>query len=215
MNIIFLGILLIIKAILRSLFKNCPQKGLKVLFALKKYMLNFGNVPADLSCKLVDTLIRPILIYTSKVWFMKKYLSIYESVNRSRSHGTICDTLSLGDTLCFKKINHRYCKTILGIRNTACNLAATTELGRFPLDSFIKTQVMMYYSHIHSDKINPLINEACNLNESMHDNGIFTWYTFAKEIFAEFKIDKSDFEALSRPFKIAKISIKKYLKKMF
>jgi dTDP-4-dehydrorhamnose reductase len=28
----------------------------------------------------------------------------------------------------------------------------------------------------------------------MHDNGIFTWYTFAKEIFAEFEIDKSDFE---------------------
>ena len=81
--------------------------------------------------------------------------------------------------------------------------------------SFIKTHVMMYYSHIHSDIINLLIKEAFNLNKYMHDNGIFRWYTFAKEIFAEFKIDKSDFEALSRPFKIAKISIKKYLKKMF
>ena len=36
-----------------------------------------------------------------------------------------------------------------------------------------------------------------------------------KEIFAEFEIDKSDFEAFSRPFKIAKISIKKYLKNLF
>ena len=42
---------------------------------------------------------------------------------------------------------------------------------------------------------------------------MFTWYTFAKEIFAEFEIDKSDFEAFSRPFKIAKISIKKIFKK--
>ena len=67
---------------------------------------------------------------------------------------------------------------------------------------------MMYYSRIHSDKINPLIKEALNLNKSMHDNGIFTWYTFAKEIFAEFEIDKSDFETFSRPFKFAKISIK-------
>jgi hypothetical protein len=71
----------------------------------------------------------------------------------------------------------------------------------------------MYYSHIHSDKINPLIKEAFNQNKSMHDNGIFTWYTFAKEIFAEFEIDKSDFEAFSRPFKIVKISIKKIFKK--
>ena len=64
---------------------------------------------------------------------MENYLSIYKSVNRSRSHGTICDTLSLGDKFCFEKIHHR-----LGIRKTACNLAAKTELGRFPLDSFIK-----------------------------------------------------------------------------
>ena len=71
----------------------------------------------------------------------------------------------------------------------------------------------MYYSHIHSDKINPLIKEAINLNISMHDNGIFTWYTFAKKIFAEFEIDKSDFEAFSRSFKIAKISVKKIFKK--
>jgi hypothetical protein len=34
-------------------------------------------------------------------------------------------------------------------------------------------------------------------------------YTFAKEIFSEFEIDKSDFEAFSKPFKMAKISIKK------
>ena len=169
-------------------------------------MSNFVNVPADLSCKLFDTLIRTILLYNSEVLFMENYLSIYKSVNRYRSHGTICDTLSLGDTFCLEKIHHRYCKTILGIRKTACNLAVKTELGRFPLDSFIKTQVMMYYLHIHSDKINPLIKEALNLNKYMHDNGIFTWYTFAKEIFAEFEIDKSDFEAFSRPFKIAKIS---------
>ena len=73
---------------------------------------------------------------------------------------------------------------------------------------------MMYYSHIHSDIINPLIKEAFDLNKYMHDNGIFRWYTFAKEIFAEFEIlvNKSDFEAFSRPFKIAKISIKKIFK---
>ena len=74
---------------------------------------------------------------------------------------------------------------------------------------------MMYFSRIHSDEINPLIKEALNLNKSMHDNGIFTWYTFANEIFAEFEIDKSDYEAFSRRFKMAKISIKKYLKNLF
>jgi hypothetical protein len=35
---------------------------------------------------------------------------------------------------------------------------------------------MMHYSRIHSDKINPLIKEAFNLNKYMHHNGIFTWW---------------------------------------
>jgi hypothetical protein len=34
-----------------------------------------------------------------------------------------------------------------------------------------------------------------------------------KKYFAEFEIDKSDFEAFSRPFKIAKFFIKKIFKK--
>jgi hypothetical protein len=58
-------------------------------------MSNFVNLPADLSCKLFDTLIRHILLYNSEVWFMENYSSIYKYVNRFRSHGTICDTLSL------------------------------------------------------------------------------------------------------------------------
>ena len=40
-------------------------------------MSNVVNVPADLSCKLFDTLIRTILLYNSEVWFMENYLSIY------------------------------------------------------------------------------------------------------------------------------------------
>lgn len=92
----------------------------------------------QLICHINYLIPRPILLYNSEVWFMENYLSIYKSVTRSRSHGTTCDTLSLGDKFCFEKIHHRYCKTILGIRKTACNLAAKTELGRFPLDYFYK-----------------------------------------------------------------------------
>jgi hypothetical protein len=42
----------------------------------------------------------------------------------------------------------------------------------FLLIFFFFFQVMMYYSRftIHSDKINPMIKEVCNLNKSMHDN---------------------------------------------
>ena len=38
-------------------------------------MSNFVNVPADLSCKLFDTLIRPILLYNSEVCVV--FLSVF------------------------------------------------------------------------------------------------------------------------------------------
>jgi hypothetical protein len=56
-------------------------------------------------------------------------------------------------------------------------------LGRQPLDSFIKTQVMLYYSRIQSDGINPLVKEAFNINKNISNENIYTWYTFATEIF--------------------------------
>jgi hypothetical protein len=38
------------------------------------------------------------------------------------------------------------------------------ELGRFPITSFIKTQVLMYFVRINSNNINPLIKESLNVN---------------------------------------------------
>ena len=69
----------------------------------------------------------------------------------------------------------------------------------------------MYYSRIHPREINPLVKEAFLLKKDMPENGIFTWYTFAKEIFLEFHLDKSEYENYDRPFKLIKTFFKKVL----
>ena len=47
----------------------------------------------------------------------------------------------------------------------------------------------------------------------MHENGIFTWHTFAKEIFAEFQLENCDFENYDKLFKLVKNSFKHVIKK--
>ena len=59
----------------------------------------------------------------------------------------------------FEKLHHKFCKAVLGIKKTSCIISAKSEFGRLPLDSFIKTQVMLYYSRIQSDGINPLLRK--------------------------------------------------------
>ena len=69
-----------------------PRKHLKHYFHKKKYMSNFHHVSVDLSCKLFDSLIKPIILYNSEIWFMEDYYSIFKAINRATLHGSNCDT---------------------------------------------------------------------------------------------------------------------------
>jgi hypothetical protein len=55
-------------------------------------MFNFHHVSVDLSCKLFDSLIKPIILYNSEIWFMEDYYSIFKAINRATLHGSNCDT---------------------------------------------------------------------------------------------------------------------------
>ena len=79
-------------------------------------MSEFKHVSVELSCKLFDMLIRPIIIYNSEIWYMDEYLSIFKALNRSKEHGTICDILTLVDRSSFEKIHIKFGKLVLSIR---------------------------------------------------------------------------------------------------
>jgi hypothetical protein len=95
--------------------QELSKKEPKTFFSLKKYMSNFQHVPVDLLCKLFDSLIRPIILYNSEIWFMEEYVSVFKAKNRARIHGTSCDILSLIDRFSMEKVHHKFCKSVLGM----------------------------------------------------------------------------------------------------
>jgi Gpi18-like mannosyltransferase len=86
-------------------------------------------------------------------------------------------------------------------------------LGRLPVDSYIKTPVMLYYSRIQSDGINPLVKKAFNINKNISNENIYTWYTFTTEIFKEVELNKNNFEDFNKPFLLVKDTFKNMFKK--
>jgi hypothetical protein len=144
---------------------------------------------------------------------MEDYYYISKAENRSKAHGSNCDKLSFVDKFSFEKLHHQFCKAVLGIKKTSCNISAKSELGRLPLDSFIKTQVMLYYSRIQSDGINPLVKETFNINKNISNENIYIWYTFATEIFKEVELNKNNFEDFNKPFLLVKDTFKNTFKK--
>ena len=167
--------------------QELTKKGLKVLFALRSRFANFQSIPITLSCKLFAILVRPVPLYNSEIWFMDDYLSIFRALNRSNKDNIFCDTLSLEEKFQYESVHNKFCKSVLGLKKTASNIAAKSELGRFPLDSFIKIQVMMYLTTINLSDIYPLVKEAFNINK----------YLLTTKISEEFNFDFRD-----RPFNL-------------
>ena len=52
-----------------------------------------------------------------------------------------------------------FCKYVLGIRKKASNLAVRLELGRLPVENFIKSQTLLYLAWLYTTKLNPLLKE--------------------------------------------------------
>ena len=113
-----------------SKYARTNKKGLKALFALKSRFSNFQTLPVNLSCKLFDILIRPVLLYNYEVWFPEEYLTVLRATDRANRNGTICDLLSFEEKRSYEKAHNQYCKAILGTKKSACNIAAKSELGR-------------------------------------------------------------------------------------
>ena len=73
---------------------------------------------------------------------------------------------------------------------------------------------MMYFVRINTNNINPLIKESLNINKSLHDEGFYTWYTLALNVFQEFDLDAEDFSNMDKCFHKIKLPFKKEFKKV-
>jgi hypothetical protein len=142
------------------------------------------------------------------------YLPLYRAILRAEKNNKTCDKLSFDYKTSYEKIHTKYCQIILGLKKTASNIASNAELGRFPLSSFIKTQVMVYLSRLNTNNINPLVAEALKVNKNVHEENIYSWYTFANNIFKELDLNIENYSNIDKSFEKVKYSIKMQLRKV-
>ena len=81
--------------------------------------------------KLVDTLIKPIILYACESWGN----NIYGSLNN-------IDSLFKDS---FERLHIKICKQILGTHRKTMNTPVLAKLGRFPMKLSIDTQMIKYF----------------------------------------------------------------------
>lgn len=70
------------------------------------------------------------------------------------------------------------------------NVATRAELGRYPIDCFIKTQSLLYEERIFDKETNPILKECYNMSKILHSKGIYSWYTYVNHIREELSVSK-------------------------
>jgi hypothetical protein len=104
---------------------------------------------------------------------MKKILKGQLRANKSNSNFDLIDSL---DTSFLEKVNFKFCKFVLGIGKKSVNIS------QYPLNVYIKLQVLKYMARISNKDNNPLLLDAYSLSKTVHLNGTYSWYTFAENI---------------------------------
>lgn len=181
----FLGCLLKSNGNLKHSLDDLAKKARKVLFLLREKSVSMGNFPIKVFSNLFDKLIRPILTYNSEISFMDYHLPLYRAKSRAAKNNREIDQMSFIDKTPFEKVHLNFCKSILGTKKSSSNVGARTELGRLPIENFIHAQSILYLARLHNDELNPLLKEAFQLSKSLDSQGVYTWYTYVKDIFPE------------------------------
>lgn len=82
----FLGCMLSSNGNLNNSSLDLSKKASKVLFSIKSYTADLGNVPVKVACNVFDTLVKPILTYNSEITFMDNYLKLFRAKQRAEKN---------------------------------------------------------------------------------------------------------------------------------
>lgn len=140
----------------RHNYKHVDSQASKAIFSLTKSMCNVGKAHPSVALHLFDSLVRPILEYSSEIWYNNK------------------------DNVILERVQLKYIKMMLGVANNTSNLATYGETGRFPLFLRQKIKVLKYWHRVVSKPKDSLVYIVYQLLVDLHNSGFKSW---ASEIY--------------------------------
>ena len=90
-------------------------------------------------------------------------------------------------------------------KKCSSNCSARYELGRYPIDNFIKTQSLLYEDRLLTVDTPETLKECFSLSKSLHVKGFFSWYSYINHVRTKNKMDLGNQD-------MKKNSCKKYYK---
>jgi hypothetical protein len=138
------------------------EKALKASFATLKKVSSAGFITPQIGLHLFDTCVLPILEYGTEIW----------------GNGKLNDKI--------ERIQLRYLKMILGVKDSTCTVAVYGELGRFPILLRQKVKIIQYWLRLQAMPDNIIVKQIYNMLKQFDALGYKSWATTVKSILYEY-----------------------------
>jgi len=140
-------------------FKSLATQATKASFMLRKHMLRFPNLPVNFALQFFDSMVVPVLSYGCQLWGFKEVKSL-------------------------EVIHKKFCKMLLGVKQSTPDCFVYGELGRFPL--YIKWQVAIikFWLNILRSKRQKytFIMYQKMVDATNHNNNVINWASQVRDL---------------------------------
>ena len=84
-----------------------------------------------------------------------------------------------------ERIQLRFFKTMLGVKDSTATAAIYTELGRFPLHIRSKVRIIKYWIRLSKCQSNFVLSKCFNMSKKLDDLGYKSWFSNVRKILIE------------------------------
>jgi hypothetical protein len=184
----YLGFLLTPSGEIRSGLKDLRDRAMKAYYSLKSTLGTAFNKNVQITLNLVDSLIKPILLYASDFW---------GAIKPPKDNP-------------IETLHHMICKQILGVQKQTTNIGVLLELGRVPLQLYAQKAAIKNWERIrqganklvklsYENAIKDNLTWTSNIKSYLEENGMLNFYEKLFENKPPF-IHKRLFQVLSDSF---------------
>ena len=168
------------------------EQAKKASFAVIRKIRKLG-LPCDIQLKLFDTMIAPILLYGSEVWGFEN-----------------CDII--------EAYHFKFCKVMLHLKPSTPKVMVYGELGRFPMQIFIQSRMINFWSKVVCGKEDKLSYRLYKILYYMSEQGIFQsqWLHTIRTILQKCELDYFWYNQFQLPkMDFLRLKVKQKLKELY
>jgi hypothetical protein len=173
-RVCYLGFILTPSGKFKATIKYVYDKACRAFCSIRSQLKILPHLSVSAQIRILDTVIKPILLYGSEVW------GAYIYRFNNNVHKLLEDVTSL-----IEKLHSKICKYILQVNKQASNYAVRLELGRLPLFVNIVCKMLKYYVNICNRDDHSLVKTALKI----HANCQNSWFTFVTYITENLGLD--------------------------